>query len=534
MISVGRLAPGDQYDQHLLDRLFANTLYPTGMEFSRVEGYPNASSCILLVPGRYWAGHEAEVNEAVSRYSWLLMVVTSDEESTFDCGKIDHSNVRFWIQTPRVGRDYRPARFIPLGSPPYFDALPSEPPARNLDVFLAAQDTHSRRHEAFAALQSGERRRIEPTPGFTQGMDPAEYVRCMTATKAAPAPSGAVSPDSFRVYEALEAHAVPIADDVSPAYDSRGYWEWLFPGCPFPVLRNYSDLPGYVDDVLVDWPRSANRITAWWIAEKRRLAQALRDDLTALSAPIADSRSPITVVMTISPVRSHPDTSILEETVASIRERLPLSEIVLAFDGVRSEQEDLRGAYEEHIRRVLWLADHEWGNVLPLITDEHLHQAVATKRALEHVRTPLMLFCEHDTPLCGDQIDWSACIDLIEAGAADVVRYSHESEILPDHQHMVVPGGPLGFVRTCQWSQRPHLTSVAYYRRILASHFSENARCFIEDVMHSVCHQTYLVDGVNGWNQHRLVYFHPEGNIKRSRHLDGRDGEPKHDDTQVF
>lgn len=244
--------------------------------------------------------------------------------------------------------------------------------------------------------------------------------------------------------------------------------------------------------------------------------------------------SPITVVVTTSPIPSHPDTVIIDETIASVLHHLPDSEIVLVHDGVRPEQEHRRADYELYMQRVLWKADHRWRHTLPLIFDDHLHQAECTKRALAHVQTPLILFVEGDTPLEPDPIDWTACIDLIQAGEADVVRYSHESEILPDHRHMTVPGGRAGFVRTCQWSQRPHLASVAYYRRIMASHFSTGARCFIEDVMHSVCYEAYRIDGVNGWNQHRLVYFHPEGNIRRSRHLDGRAGESKRDDTQVF
>lgn len=533
MIAVGRLAPGDQWDCNMLDRLFANDLYPTGIEFERHEGYPSATGMILIIPGRYWAGREQEITEAIRRYEWVLAIRTSDEEDSFDIAAVRHPNVKWWVQTPRTGRDYGSARFIGLGFPWHFDIPRDEP--RVLDVFLSAQDTHGRRHEAFAALDGMERPKIvEATDGFTKGMPPSEYARLMSSAKIAPAPAGAVSPDTFRVYEALQAHAVPIADDISPAYNSAGYWSALYPDAPFPILSDYKDLPGYIGDSLADYPKRANRIAAWWVAEKRRMARNLADDLAELNAPEFPERSPITVLVTCSPIPSHPSAEILEETIYSVRAQLPDAEIVLTFDGVRPEQEHRRGDYELFIQRALWLADHHWGNVLPHIHDEHLHQAVCAKRALEHVRTPLLLFVEHDTPLEPEPIDWAACIDQIQSGQADVVRYSHESEILPEHRHMVVPGGAPGFVRTCQWSQRPHLASVAYYRRILTSHFSENARCFIEDVMHSVCHEAYIVDGVSGWNQNRLAYFHPEGNIRRSRHTDGRAGDSKHDDTQVF
>jgi hypothetical protein len=244
----------------------------------------------------------------------------------------------------------------------------------------------------------------------------------------------------------------------------------------------------------------------------------------------------LTVVVPVSPIASHPETHILEETLDSVRHHLPDAELIVTFDGVRAEQEALRPAYEEHIRRMLWRLDKHYKNAVPLRFEEHLHQSGMMREALKYIDTPLLMYVESDTPLCTDElIAWQSCIDLIEAGEADVVRFAHEALVLDAHKHMSVPGSPIGFHRTCQWSQRPHLASVAYYRRILDSHFSPDARCYIEDAMHSVCHEAYKIDGVAGWNQHRLVYYHPvTGSIKRSYHIDGRAGEEKYDGEQIF
>lgn len=283
MIPVGKLAPVNQWDQTLLDDLFTNRLYPTGLEFSHHEGYPSkVDGCVLLIPGRYWHGHEAEISSALQRFSWVLGVRTGDEEDLFDITKVEHPNCRWWVQTPHTGKDYE-ARLIGIGYTPHMRILSGTPPEKNLNVFLSAQNTHQRRKECFTALNRVAGR-VEETVGFTQGMDPVEYAECMYSAKVAPCPSGAVSPESFRVYEALEAHAIPIADDVSPAYDSAGYWKRMFPDSVFPIITKYSDLPGYIEDQVTAWPASANRVTVWWMREKRRMTHRLLEDLEALGA----------------------------------------------------------------------------------------------------------------------------------------------------------------------------------------------------------------------------------------------------------
>jgi hypothetical protein len=148
------------------------------------------------------------------------------------------------------------------------------------------------------------------------------------------------------------------------------------------------------------------------------------------------------------------------------------------------------------------------------------------------VDTDNVLMVEHDTPLVADEpIDWAACEQLVAQRAVDVLRFHHEAHVPREHRHLMIDhetiemmGVPLR--RTVQWSQRPHLASTAYYARMLQRHFSSEARCFIEDRMHGIAQQFP--------REHRLAIYHPDGNIKRSYHLDGRQGEPKYDESQVW
>jgi hypothetical protein len=196
------------------------------------------------------------------------------------------------------------------------------------------------------------------------------------------------------------------------------------------------------------------------------------------------------------------------------------------FDGVRAEQEHMRADYNEAVRTTLWTADRLWKGCVPHVFTEHLHQVGMLRRVIETIETPLMLFIEQDTPLVTDlDIDWASSIDMVSSGKADIIRFYHEAVVPRGHEHLMRKRQG-DFLRTTQFSARPHLASTDYYRRILTDHFTPDANCFTEDVMHSVC---------QSWpSEHKLFIYAPEGNFKRSYHTDGRAGGEKYDSAQVF
>lgn len=231
--------------------------------------------------------------------------------------------------------------------------------------------------------------------------------------------------------------------------------------------------------------------------------------------------------MPTSAIPAHPDTTILETTVASVRHHLPDAEIMLTFDGLGVDNYHRHDDYEEYIRRALWLADHGgWGAVCPWVFTEHQHQSGMMQHVLDEIHTPLLLYVEHDTPLITDEpIDFAAASEFLLGGRGDLLRFHHEAVIPGEHLHMMHHGywSHCGVIRTSQWSQRPHLATTAFYDRILACHFSWGDKAFIEDRMHSVVDSAYRRFGMAGWQQYRLHIYDPgNGNLKRSYHLDGR------------
>lgn len=245
----------------------------------------------------------------------------------------------------------------------------------------------------------------------------------------------------------------------------------------------------------------------------------------------------ITVVLVTSVIPSHPDTHIIDETIRSIRHHLPESEIILQIDGLREEQLHRKEDYDEYKNRILWKCLHEYKNVLPIIFDEHSHQTTMIKKTIDVIKTPLMLYVEGDAPLVTDEhIDWYACVKMIESGRANTIRFYHEAKV-PDVHDWLMLELEDGFLQTYQWSQRPHLTKVSYYKNEIIPHLPD--KTFIEDVLHSLIYEAYIIPwrkhGTrDGWNEHKLwIYYPSKTNNKRSYHLDGRNGLRKFTDDDI-
>ena len=492
-----------------------------------VEGFPVIDSIpheggVVVIPGRYHANDTGRIKELIAPMRWVLIVVTSDEEGTFDTRQLRHPHMRIWAQTPGPGFK---GRILPLGWTPHSSKLPPEPPVKDLDWAFLGQVTHERRRQCVEALRDLPNGLLVETLGFTQGWSPEDYMAAMMRAKVAPCPSGPVHVETFRTYEALQAGTEPINDRATPKGRSD-YWATTELSVLW--LENWSDLAQHIQDVAwVDW---RNRTQANWLQFKAKLKAQFRQDIEDLSGerlPIP----PITVLVSTSLIPSHPDTEIIETTMASIKDYLPDAPIILMIDGLREQDSGRQDDYEEYVRRILWRANHQW-DALPIVFSEHTHQAQMTRQALEQVRSPLVLFVEHDTPLRGE-IPWDRMIPLLANDELDVIRLNHDWRIHPEHQTLMVDLQPitvggLPLVRTRQWSQRPHLARIDFYREFLDKWFAPDARCYIEDRMYGVVQET------GSWIDWRLAIYAPDGDQSRSYHLDGRAGADKYSEAQTW
>lgn len=523
----------NQWDFGLLKQIFDDFGYDYSQDYTQFEY--GMQGGIVVIPARHHVGMELEVDRELGKLPWAKLFLIGDEEGSFDVSKLTQPKLDITVQNPRPDKHSEYKR-LGTGFPSHMaNAIKTEVPKKDLQFFFAGQATfhapqlsppmnvNFRRKEMSDQLELikhlGDIYRSE---GFTQGLSYEEYYDRLGRAKVAPCPSGPELPDTFRMYEALEMGCVPIADELTQTMrkgeDFPDYWKWFFEeDVPFPVIREYQNLNSMIEDAVSQYPDLNNKCQSWWYQKKWQIKDGINE------------HQAITVVIPVSPIKSHPSTAILDETIASIRHHLGAVKIIVSFDGVREEQRDLAIAYGEHIRAVLY----KHRDIYPVIFGEHRHQSGMMKVLLEqHITTPYVMYVEQDTPLEKEPIEWGRILDLLEEGTSNCVRFHHESSIPKDHEHMML-GSFDTFTQTVQWSQRPHIATTAFYRQMM-SLFSPDSKSFIEDFIHGVVWNGYLRDGKKAYYLWRLHIYTPEGNIRRSYHTDGRQGAEKYDDTQIF
>src|SRR5882672_3101976 len=229
MIPVVYLPPNSQHDQYQFELLFNHKMWlPNGSyefaEFTSIADVsPSSQTLVLVIPSKYYEDKISEINTQIARFSSVLLVISGNEEGCFDLSRIEHPNKKIYYTTPHLSKTRMDLvdRFFGDGYPPpssIMGGLSQQAQDKNLDVYFAGQITHKRREQAVVAMRSFEeanpeaRVKIVETAGFRQGETPEEYYSNLASAKVAPCPSGPETNDTFRVYEALEAMAVPIVD----------------------------------------------------------------------------------------------------------------------------------------------------------------------------------------------------------------------------------------------------------------------------------------------------------------------------------
>lgn len=217
---------------------------------------------VFVVPGT--VNEVDEVNMEMELFSSVLVIITSDEEGKFPIDDLYHPNMVV-CSTYFNPKFKKVDKWLPIG---YAKRIDLPLPMKTTPWFFSGQVTHQSRRECVEALKSLGNGDLVETKGFAQGLPQDEYYERLSKARIAPCPMGNVNDDSFRVYEALELGCVPIPEHPE-------FWQSLFGEVPFPVIRDWEQLPGYIMDTLKDYPAINNKCQAWWQRKKREMTWML-------------------------------------------------------------------------------------------------------------------------------------------------------------------------------------------------------------------------------------------------------------------
>jgi hypothetical protein len=187
---------------------------------------------------------------------------------------------------------------------------------------------------------------------------------------------------------------------------------------------------------------------------------AFRDSLSSGAGNSAAARDDLTVVVQTSFIPSHPDTVMLERSLASLKWLGGPPRFLFLFDGLDGSPEEERryGWYKRLVRARFpgsyYEADHRVGS------------GGCLSRALDRVTTPYLLYWEHDWEL-NRPIDTAGVLQALrEDPGVRLVRLNKRVtlEVEGDLELRQRPSGALPLVATPCWSANPHFARTETYR----------------------------------------------------------------------
>lgn len=211
-----------------------------------------------------------QLNADISKLKWVILVLTSNEFGSDYYKKIKHPNKKIWLQTPK--RSDEADKFLPIGCP---GNLNQSVDTKEYDWVFMGQVTNDTRVACVEQLEKMNNGKLIKTQGFSQGLVHEDYVNEMAKAKFAICPSGPATPDTFRVYEALELGLIPIVDTM-------WYWEKLGLSHIVNIVDEWSELPKIFPALFANYDVLKKSTIQKWQEYKDDLEQDLLFDIKNL------------------------------------------------------------------------------------------------------------------------------------------------------------------------------------------------------------------------------------------------------------
>jgi hypothetical protein len=278
------------WDQGILEDMFTRAAPYNWQHQEDFEGLVEHEGAVVVLNGRMHPDYIEAIQSDLNKLRWVVLIITGDEEAVFPFEEVRHPLLRVWMQLPRMNRHNDVSFKLPNGYRAGSRQILSKIGSSNrvLDFSFIGQVNHPRRQECCDTAESLSSRypnRLIGTDGFgKEAIDQWGYLGILTETRIALCPSGVETPDTFRLYEALEAGCLPIVDAFASKNQDWGFWGYLFKdGVPFPVIPYWDELPNLLPELLKEWPHNANKVSAWWQLQKRNMHNKLIDDIKDIS-----------------------------------------------------------------------------------------------------------------------------------------------------------------------------------------------------------------------------------------------------------
>ena len=226
---------------------------------------------IFVIPGEYEGEYIDQINEELNKHPYVVVMIASDENSNFPYKALSHPRMKVWIQYPKEWHEVD--HYLPAGYSPNSKFNVQE---KELDWFWGGQVTHQDRTELVEVLRRMDNGFLIESEGFTQGIDLQDYLDLMGKAWFVPCPRGNISPDTMRMYDALELGCIPVIRTRDEAFYNR-----LLNKPPFPTVDDWATLPFFLDK----WsPANPTDCYEWWHDYKQSLVDDLIGDIVWLQS----------------------------------------------------------------------------------------------------------------------------------------------------------------------------------------------------------------------------------------------------------
>ena len=556
----------------------------TDMITMHILDYEDEYSCILdgsiIIHDEYNNGRNEEFCKYIQKMNGVILFNVADEEFVFqNFDAIKHSTFN-WRQTYNKNKEhlYNETTYVPWGyRDKTFEAIDKKYinyNNRTLSWSFMGNTRDKNRLDMCDNLQYIGKNEILKTLTYGSGYNVDDYFKILCSSMIAPCPSGHVSNDALRFFEAMEAGCLPIIEKKHfiSEYDTNN-WYKLFddPVLPFVMVDDWTDGKKQIEELLNDkflLMKKRNLSIAYWCIHKYILSAKLLNQIKYIkNLNILNNNDKIddiyscnyinrkqnlnintlvTIIITTSFLKTHPDTSLIIDVVDSIKKysELKYSNIIITCDGCKFD--DQKNIYEEYKTNLIDLTLHNnnFKNILLIFNDENIGQANCIKKAFKYVETEQILMVEHDCVL-QPNLDLNGIINVIHKypNKYKHINLSHEKSIYDENGEKFsfancgtdieyIDGVPL--LKTLSWSMRPHFALTKYYKNFILNFFSDESYAYLENIIYPIEINRCILDSKNHDDFGTYVYCPSPGKMLGHIHYDKRGNVPKNIDIYKY